>query len=270
MALRRAAASLTAFRLASAPRAARFVPARPAPVQTQTRSYAQIAHNIYAVVPQYDLPPRPMEAWTRSKTQLGSAASRKMRKQQGLKARIPGVLMIPGQEPVLLTVNPSSIQKWLLKEHFLGRRYLLSIDGKEPIEVYPTTLGMHPITYYPQSVAFATWKGTMPRQRLAPEMRFKIRKFDEMYLKEENLFRSIEEINKRLREDARKPSPVRFEVPESFVKPYETTAPRTRSISLSEEVRDMIVASRSGEILKLEPEEYDRDEVMQIEEEEDE
>lgn len=128
----------------------------------------------------------------------------------------------------------------------------------------------------------------MPRQRLAPEMRFKIRKFDEstsspsslsltwtndfivVYLKEEKLIRSIEEINKRLKEDARKPSPVRLEVPESFVKPYETTAPRKRAVSLSEEVRAMIEASRTGDVLKLEPEEYDRDEVMQIEEEEDE
>jgi ribosomal protein L25 (general stress protein Ctc) len=193
-----------------------------------------------------------------------------MRKLKGTQARIPGVLMLPGQDPVLLTVNPNHIQKWLLKEHFLGRRYLLSIDGKDAIEVYPATLGMHPVSLYPHSVSFATYKGVMPRQRLAPEMRFKIRKYDEIYLKEERLMRSIAEINKRLKEDAQAAPRIQFDIPESFTKPYSGPSTRKRMLSLEEEVRGLIEASRSGEILKLEPEEMDRDEVMQVEEEEDE
>jgi len=178
--------------------------------------------------------------------------------------------MVPGQPRKLITVNPNSIQKWLLKEHFLGRRYMLSIDGASPIEVYPTTLGMDPMNFFPQSVCFATYKGTMPRQRLSPEMRFKVRKFDEVYLKEEKLFRSIDAINKRMKLDRQLPNPIRMEIPESFLAPYKDAPLRTKFLSLEEEVQQLIKESRGGEILKLEPEEMDRDEVMKIEDEEEE
>lgn len=53
MALRRAVSALNNYRLVSVPKAHRH--ALVAPVLVQSRSYAQIAHNIYAVVPQYDL-----------------------------------------------------------------------------------------------------------------------------------------------------------------------------------------------------------------------
>lgn len=110
-----------------------------------------------------------------------------MRKQPS--ARIPGVLMRK-EGPLLISVNPSSIQKWLHTEHFLGRRYTLvrppscsslthqNIEGLEPMEVYPTTLGMDPVSLVPVSVAFAPWKGEVPRQRLFGEIRGKTRKWE--------------------------------------------------------------------------------------------
>jgi hypothetical protein len=91
-----------------------------------------------------------------------------------------------------------------------------------------------------------------------------------VYLKEERLMMSMQEINKQLKEDARKTPKIKLDIPESFIKPYTGPSTRQHMLSLEEEVRDMIVASRSGQILKLEPEEVDRDEVMQMEEEEDE
>jgi len=38
---------------------------------------------------------------------------------------------------------------------------------------------VNPVNMFPQNVAFAPYTGSMPRQRLDPAIRFKIRKYDE-------------------------------------------------------------------------------------------
>ena len=90
-----------------------------------------------------------------------------------------------------------------------------------------------------------------------------------MYLKEEKLVRSLQEINAKLKEEARKPSPISMDLPESYLKPYSNLPPRVKTLSLEEEVKSLIEKSRTGDILKLEPEEMERDEVMQVVDEED-
>lgn len=47
------------------------------------------------------------------------------------------------------------------------------------MDVYPTMLGLHSVTYYPESVSFALWNGETPRQRLSGEMRHKVRKWEQ-------------------------------------------------------------------------------------------
>jgi len=166
-----------------------------------SKQYAQIAYNRPIVVPRYDEPPRPINAETRSILESGTLRCRKMRLPYGSKKRIPGVLMMGNKDPIYLKLNPAQIKTFLVYDHFLGKRYSLTVDQHTTYEVIPQHIGVNPINYEPESVTFALWTGKAPKPLWTPEERKKFRPAWEIpYLNELRLKRDLKFVHNSIKE----------------------------------------------------------------------
>lgn len=78
--------------------------------------------------------------------------------------------------------------------------------------MYPTTLDMDPVTFFPMSASFGLWTGQIPRQKLEGAYRDKIRKWEPEYRKELLQKKRVKEIYAMLKREAMEPAP--FYIPE--------------------------------------------------------
>eukprot|EP01126_Amoeba_proteus_P045402 TRINITY_DN507_c0_g1_i2.p1 TRINITY_DN507_c0_g1~~TRINITY_DN507_c0_g1_i2.p1 ORF type:complete len:255 (+),score=57.27 TRINITY_DN507_c0_g1_i2:151-915(+) len=240
------------------------------PQQTH-RNYAQISHKRPLVIPQYHLPIRTIEAELRSITEVGKSRCRNMRKAAGKEERIPAVLMIPGQDPVYLKVRASTITKFMNDNHFLGRRYNLVVNDRT-YDVYPCTLGVHPVTYIPESCTFSLWNGH-PKVLWDPERRKIERRGENEIINYNKLNIQLKEISKYMKDQLSRSS---VEV-HGLDEIYATYNPNARSErlksgeTLESETLQMLEKywkDPKSLVLSLEKEERDVDEIHEVVEDE--
>eukprot|EP01128_Nolandella_sp_AFSM9_P001001 TRINITY_DN11117_c0_g1_i1.p1 TRINITY_DN11117_c0_g1~~TRINITY_DN11117_c0_g1_i1.p1 ORF type:complete len:292 (-),score=55.26 TRINITY_DN11117_c0_g1_i1:29-904(-) len=235
------------------------------------RRYASIAHNHYVVDIDYEREPLPIEGWLRYET--SRKFNQRMRTKPGKQARIPGCIQT-GQGSVLITVNPNNIQSFLLNDRFLGRRYILTVEGRA-LEVYPTILHMHPVSFYPMAVSFAPYTGELPRQRLVEPLRGKMRGWEKDYNKDVLLKRRMSEVYAQMRTEVADEGP--FTASQDFVSDPEYQAAyggtiKSTDFDLDEALTESFNNARYGDtkLLELEREEKERDEVMKADDDDDE
>jgi len=106
------------------------------------------------------------------------------------KKRIPGVILMGDQDPMYIMLNPAPIKSILIHDHFLGKRYTLTVDNKS-YEVIPQYLGVDVISQEPRSVTFSLWTGKEPKTPLTLEERFIQRPWEEQYLQSTRLEKDL-------------------------------------------------------------------------------
>jgi len=199
-----------------------------------------------------------------------------MRSKTGKDQRIPGVLMCGGQrDPVMISLTPGAIQRYVEEDHFLGRRYTLTIDSTTVYSVYPTHLEVNPVNFFPMSVCFSIWNGK-PRILWTPKQREHYRPWEKGYIKRLDLMTKLRDINRQYKEEVKR-------IPkigcigwdeEEVAAIYGKKDPGVRYLTFKEEMETEVLSkywyAPDHQVLLLEKEEMNRDEPMQDEVDEDE
>jgi len=230
-----------------------------------------LSHKNVIVIPDYEDEPRNLEAETRDILMQGRWETKKLKTKKGPDMRVPAVLHLNGkpssQNTMLLKISPHKIYNFLMTDRFLGRRYKLKVND-QIYEVYPTSINLDAINYFPESVAFKEWDGKPKIHFSSLKERFQYRNQDIDYHKEHEFSKRLRDFVKEAKKNSNMYRVVFDEKEkEEFLKAYPKPDKSKPKRFLEEEMIDILKQKKN--VLILEKEELKVDEVYGEEEDDD-